>query len=404
MKKMLKRADGSYSQRGLWDNIRANKGSGKKPTKEMLEQEAKIKSKKQTGGLGKPEKATADSTAYYKNKEQSFRQLAKSEKGDTKVSKFNKDFFEGEANKAVSNQLRQYHKGKPGFDKNGNPSKSQVKSIKPNWLEESKELMFGGATDRYGNTSSTSRKTGGKKKYQTAGPKFTVTGNLGALQGGTGCVSGSCKEVMASEGTSYKGNGTNYTGPGAAQLSMKPKYQDRVVKKSAEQIAIDQGKIDAAQAKMAANQADRQARREANLAAFKEATAPKPEVQYDFKRVYATEPALKKTGGKKKSNWLDESKELKFGGKPKKYQTAGPTMSFQDSLKEYMSGKMTADQARAASGVMPKPKKYTDAENIDNLKKVFVGSHTVDAQGNVVAKPAKLKTGGKKKRMGGKNC
>jgi len=42
---MIKRADGSYSQRGLWDNIRANKGSGKKPTKQMLEQEAKIKAK-----------------------------------------------------------------------------------------------------------------------------------------------------------------------------------------------------------------------------------------------------------------------------------------------------------------------------------------------------------------------
>jgi len=42
-KEMIKRADGSYSQRGLWDNIRANKGSGKKPTKEMLEQEKKIK-------------------------------------------------------------------------------------------------------------------------------------------------------------------------------------------------------------------------------------------------------------------------------------------------------------------------------------------------------------------------
>jgi hypothetical protein len=40
---MIKRADGSYSHRGLWDNIRANKGSGKKPTKEMLEQERKIK-------------------------------------------------------------------------------------------------------------------------------------------------------------------------------------------------------------------------------------------------------------------------------------------------------------------------------------------------------------------------
>jgi len=42
---MIKRADGSYSKRGLWDNIRANKGSGKKPTKQMLVQEKKIKSK-----------------------------------------------------------------------------------------------------------------------------------------------------------------------------------------------------------------------------------------------------------------------------------------------------------------------------------------------------------------------
>lgn len=41
---MIKRKDGSYSKRGLWDNIRANKGSGKKPTKQMLEQEKKIKS------------------------------------------------------------------------------------------------------------------------------------------------------------------------------------------------------------------------------------------------------------------------------------------------------------------------------------------------------------------------
>ena len=48
---MIRRADGSYSRRGLWDNIRANKGSGKKPTKEMLEQERKIKSKMQFGGL-----------------------------------------------------------------------------------------------------------------------------------------------------------------------------------------------------------------------------------------------------------------------------------------------------------------------------------------------------------------
>ena len=42
-KQMLKRKDGSYSQRGLWDNIRDAKGSGKKPTKEMLKKEKKIK-------------------------------------------------------------------------------------------------------------------------------------------------------------------------------------------------------------------------------------------------------------------------------------------------------------------------------------------------------------------------
>ena len=48
---MLKRADGSYSKRGLWDNLRSkaakNKKSGAKPkapTKAMLKQEKKIKS------------------------------------------------------------------------------------------------------------------------------------------------------------------------------------------------------------------------------------------------------------------------------------------------------------------------------------------------------------------------
>ena len=52
-KKMIKRADGSYSPRGLWDNIRANRGSGKKPTKQMLEQESKIKNSQKMGGKRK---------------------------------------------------------------------------------------------------------------------------------------------------------------------------------------------------------------------------------------------------------------------------------------------------------------------------------------------------------------
>ena len=51
-KQMMKRADGSTSQRGLWDNLRSkaakNKAAGKpgkKPTAAMLKQERKIKAK-----------------------------------------------------------------------------------------------------------------------------------------------------------------------------------------------------------------------------------------------------------------------------------------------------------------------------------------------------------------------
>lgn len=47
---MLKRADGSSSPRGLWDNIRENAGSGKKPTKQMLAQEKKINNSYENGG------------------------------------------------------------------------------------------------------------------------------------------------------------------------------------------------------------------------------------------------------------------------------------------------------------------------------------------------------------------
>lgn len=52
---MIKRADGSYSQRGLWDNIRANRGSGKEPTKEMLAQERNIRRKADGGSSDCPQ-------------------------------------------------------------------------------------------------------------------------------------------------------------------------------------------------------------------------------------------------------------------------------------------------------------------------------------------------------------
>jgi len=65
---MIKRKDGSVSQRGLWDNIRANKGSGKKPTKQMLQQEKKIKMKKAQHGeqFGK---YNIDTTGYAAGKQ-----------------------------------------------------------------------------------------------------------------------------------------------------------------------------------------------------------------------------------------------------------------------------------------------------------------------------------------------
>ncbi len=44
-KEMIKRKDGSYSQRGLWDNIRENAGSGKKVTSALKEAERKVKAK-----------------------------------------------------------------------------------------------------------------------------------------------------------------------------------------------------------------------------------------------------------------------------------------------------------------------------------------------------------------------
>lgn len=53
MSNLIKRKDGSYSKRGLWDNIRANKGSGKEPTKDMLKQESKIKKEENMNSMYK---------------------------------------------------------------------------------------------------------------------------------------------------------------------------------------------------------------------------------------------------------------------------------------------------------------------------------------------------------------
>ena len=76
MKQMIKRKDGSYSQRGLWDNIRAKRGSGKKPTPEMLKQERKIKAKMADGGKMPTSVAKARFVAANKGNVQEARQDA----------------------------------------------------------------------------------------------------------------------------------------------------------------------------------------------------------------------------------------------------------------------------------------------------------------------------------------
>lgn len=59
---LMKRADGSYSKRGLWDNIRDAAGSNKAPTAEMLKQEKKIKAEYYNGGIIPEDVATQKRT------------------------------------------------------------------------------------------------------------------------------------------------------------------------------------------------------------------------------------------------------------------------------------------------------------------------------------------------------
>jgi len=89
MSKLIKRKDGSYSKRGLWDNIRANKGSGKEPTKEMLKQESKIK------------------------KEENMKSMYK-KGGKAPKKKMMKDSFMEESKEINFDAPRKYEKGGPG--------------------------------------------------------------------------------------------------------------------------------------------------------------------------------------------------------------------------------------------------------------------------------------------------
>jgi hypothetical protein len=245
MKKMLKRADGSTSQRGLWDNIRAkaasNKKAGKKgkaPSKDMLEEERKIEEKKMGG----------------------------------------------------------------------------------NWMEDSRELKFGGPT-----------------KYQTGKPreevaqevttKYTI-GNLtisvdeselekekkqsGESRGGRTAGSGSNfgqKDICVGEGCdkviAAGSNDEGYQGKGAPGLSYKPQYSDRLANQTEEEKIAgleNKAKYDAiAEASTAARKREAFIRsgrgmRSTGVEDTSEGVFPK----YNYKPNFIE--TLKKFGGKRKSN------------------------------------------------------------------------------------------------------
>ena len=141
-KKMIKRKDGSYSQRGLWDNIRANRGSGKKPTKEMLEQERKIKNENKMGG-----------------KRKLYKKGGKSEFGMLSV----KAGYDNNPNPTAADRIVGAKKGKK---KMGMGGKKMMKYKKGGMKEENK-MMYGG-----------------KKKMMKKGGKKMMMGGKKKMMGG----------------------------------------------------------------------------------------------------------------------------------------------------------------------------------------------------------------------------
>ncbi len=122
MKKLIKRADGSKSPRGLWDNIRANKGSGKKPTKEMLKQEAKIKKEENMKEYKKGgKKNSAKIMKEAKREKESFIQESKELK------------FGAPSSKSSMKEIKKYENGGPKNENSTEGSyKSKSKEITPN--------------------------------------------------------------------------------------------------------------------------------------------------------------------------------------------------------------------------------------------------------------------------------
>jgi len=145
---MIKRKDGSYSKRGLWDNIRANKGSGKKPTKQMLEAAKKIQAEEMMyGGM-------VDN--YYNGggiNNPGFKALPKSVQNNII------------ANMAMGGMVDSYYNG-GGINNEG--FKALPKSVQENIISN---MSMGGEVEEYANGGYTVRRSNDRK-----GKTHVVTG------------------------------------------------------------------------------------------------------------------------------------------------------------------------------------------------------------------------------------
>jgi len=143
-------------RKGLWYNIRKNKGSGKKPTPEMLEQERKIKAntgkgKKYPDGKGKKnvvyvpdektlkleQQARTDSTASYQESEQLrakiTQQSADYEASMKKLQQMSDDEYleKGDAVEAENNRINDDSRANAKRLLNKTPNKYREKGIEP---------------------------------------------------------------------------------------------------------------------------------------------------------------------------------------------------------------------------------------------------------------------------------
>jgi len=246
MKKMLKRADGSTSRRGLWDNIRAkaaaNKKAGKKgkaPSKDMLEQEAKIKAEMKMGG----------------------------------------DWMQSSKELKFGGPTKRYQTA--GVDET-TPYSGGV-----NFLQDLKAQQAAEAP--VPSNPSTPKFTIGKTSFAGSGKGYGASGAQ--------CLSGDCKQVIEREGQAA--TQPRETGLGKFNATKKI-HGDKVIKLTKTQIAEQQEKADQARANMIAKQNADKAQRTANNAAALEAirkTQGRGTVETTMQGI-----ANQKTGGKRKSN------------------------------------------------------------------------------------------------------